>query len=174
MAQFSYFHPNISITPLPSQQTRANLSFSPVPLSVFGLNIAVSVSTPSLEKLQNPNVEIRTATILAHFDTGASKTSIDTALAERLGLVAVGLSEIHTAAGSVLMPNFAVDISFPGTKLQPFINIPISSCKLNVKMDQNGEIAMSPQNFGLLIGRDIMSRWNIVWNGPTSSVFISD
>jgi hypothetical protein len=27
---------------------------------------------------------------------------------------------------------------------------------------------------GILIGRDIMSRWNIVWNGPTSTVFISD
>jgi hypothetical protein len=25
-----------------------------------------------------------------------------------------------------------------------------------------------------LIGRDVMSRWNIVWNGPTSTVFISD
>jgi hypothetical protein len=31
-----------------------------------------------------------------------------------------------------------------------------------------------PRNFGVLLGRDVMARWNIVWNGLTSTVFISD
>ena len=72
------------------------------------------------------------------------------------------------------MPNYAVDISFPGAKLSPFINLPIGSCNLPFKINDDGKIMISPQNFGLLIGRDIMSRWNIVWNGPTSTVFILD
>lgn len=153
--------------------TQLKLTLTHIPLMQTGFNIPVSISTP-----KNPNPEniqdIKSATVMAHFDTGASKTSIDTKLAEFLGLVPVGAGMIHTASGKVQMPNYAVDISFPGAKLSPFINLPIGSCNLPFQINDDGRIIVSPQNFGLLIGRDVMSRWNIVWNGPTSTVFISD
>lgn len=149
------------------------LTLTHIPLMQTGFNLPVSISTP---KKPNPESvqDIKSATVMAHFDTGASKTSIDTTLATFLGLVPVGADIIHTAAGKTQMPNYAVDISFPGVKLAPFINLPIGSCNLPFKISDDGKIVVSPQNFGLLIGRDIMSRWNIVWNGPTTTVFISD
>lgn len=153
--------------------TKLQLSFTHIPLMQQGFNILVSVSAP---KNQDPSKEtdIKSVSVMAHFDTGASRTSIDIKLAEFLGLIPVGAGISHTAGGPVQMPNYAVDISFPGSRLAPFISLPIGSCKLPFTIEENGTIPISPQNFGLLLGRDIMSRWNIVWNGPTSTVLISD
>lgn len=174
MAHFNRLTAGVNITPQPPKGTKITLNAAPLPLMQTGFNMPVSISTPSSAKTLNPDIVIRSATIMAHFDTGASKTSIDTGLAKHLGLTPVGVSPIHTAAGKVNMPNYAVDITFPGSNLSPFINLPIGSCKLPFQIGSSGQIEITPQNFGLLIGRDMMSRWNIVWNGPTSTVFISD
>jgi hypothetical protein len=85
----------------------------------------------------------------------------------------VGKSNNRTASGPQVMPNFAIDISFPATKLSPFYNLRIGSCRLDFDLANNMKPSKS-QNMGILIGRDIMSRWNIIWNGPTSTVIISD
>ena len=174
MSHVNQIAAKINVAPQLPNGTKINLVLAPDALMQTGFNMQVSISTPSSAKGVDPDIEIKTATIMAHFDTGASKTSIDVGLAQHLGLIPVGMTTIHTAAGPAAMPNYAVDISFPGTRLMPFSNLPISSCKLPFKIDESGNIAISPQNFGLLIGRDMMSRWNVVWNGPTSSVFVSD
>ena len=172
MAHISQIAAKLASQGLPAG-AKLQLSFDHVPLMHQGFNIVVSISAP---KSHDPSKEqdIKTATVMAHFDTGASRTSIDTKLANFLGLVPVGAGIVHTAGGSVQMPNYAVDISFPRSRLSPFISIPIGSCNLPFKIEESGSIQISPQNFGLLLGRDVMSRWNIVWNGPTSTVFISD
>lgn len=159
--------------PIPSG-TRISISSSPIPLAKEGFNLLVSVSTASSIKSANPSQEIKTAVVMAHFDTGASRTNIDVKLAEYMGLVPTGMGTSNTANGSSITPNYAVDISFPANELKPFINLPIGSCQLPFNIGPSGEIAPTPGNFGILIGRDIMSRWSIVWHGPTSSVFISD
>ena len=174
MGQSGYFHPQINLFPQPPEGTNVHLSFTPEYLVRSGLSIPILISTPALAKLKDTSIEVRTATIYALFDTGATKTSIDVGLAQHLALAAVGMSTISTAAGLAVTPDFVADISFPGTPLRPFANIPVGSCTLNPKKDDNGHIIVSPTNIAALIGRDIMSRWNIVWNGPTSSVFISD
>jgi hypothetical protein len=111
---------------------------------------------------------------MAHFDTGAGSTSIDIGLAQHLKLLPIGLSENITAAGAQTMPNFAIDISFPNTKLSPFFNLRIGSCKLKFDLAKSLENPNVPTNFGLLLGRDVMSRWIITWDGPSSSVVIAD
>ena len=174
MAQVHHFSTRINISPALPEDTTVKMFISPNELMKTGFNIPVSISTPSSIKSANPDAEINSVVVMAHFDTGASKTSIDQRLAEYLHLTAVGVSTIHTAAGAIPTPNYAVDISFPGSQLAPFINLPINSCNLALNFENGGKIPLSAQNFGLLIGRDIMSRWNIVWNGPTSTVFISD
>lgn len=175
MAQVHSISAKLNVSPpLPPQGLKAALSFSPVPLLRTGFNMLVSVSMASSVRESNPDKPYKTVTVMGHFDTGASKTSIDVSLADYIGLTAIGVFPVNTAGGLVQMPNYAVDISFPNTKLSPFINLPVSSCKLPFKIDDSGSIAVIPQNFGLLIGRDIMSRWNVVWNGPTSTVFVSD
>jgi hypothetical protein len=110
---------------------------------------------------------------MAHLDTGASKTSIDINLAKYLNLVSTGQSKSKTAGGPQVTPDFVIDLGFR-TPLSPFSNLQIGSCDLGFNLQQCLANPNDPANFGILIGRDVMSRWNIVWNGPTSTVFISD
>ncbi|MCM0607267.1 MAG: aspartyl protease family protein [Xanthomonadaceae bacterium] len=112
---------------------------------------------------------------MAHFDTGASLTTIDVRVAQHLGLISTGMSPISTANGVTNTPNFAVDVGFLNTGLRRIVNLQVSSCNLSHFNLQNALTNTNdPRNFGVLIGRDIMSLWNIVWNGPTSTVLISD
>jgi hypothetical protein len=139
----------------------------------MGMNIPVEISTAAVFK--NPPNSISSSSILAmaHFDTGASVTSIDITLAKHLNLIPTGLSTSGTAAGPQSMPTFVIDLSFR-VDLSPFPNLQIGSCKLPFDLQQCLTDPNDRGNFGILIGRDVMSRWNIVWNGPTSTVFISD
>ncbi|GBR74046.1 cellular and retroviral pepsin-like aspartate proteases [Candidatus Termititenax aidoneus] len=157
--------------PLPPD-TIIKAGYSPFPLMLYGLNIPVNISTASIfRQPNNPSpLPLKTISVMAHFDTGASITSIDIEIAKYLGLIPVGQSPSQTAAGIQIMPNYVIDISFPNTQLSSLKNLPIGSAKLNFKHGATND----PKNMGLLIGRNIMALWNIVWNGPTSSVFISD
>ena len=154
-----------TIPPLPIN-TRVAINMSPFPLVFNGLNIPVIISTASAYRLPNEPNSIKTTQILAHFDTGATKTSIDIELAKQLSLIPIGESPSHTAAGLMQATDFVIDLSFPGPTLQPFINLQISSCELT-----NPTI---PLQFKMLLGRDVMSRWNIIWDGPSSTVIIND
>jgi len=157
---------------LPSlpEGTEATVMFRPEILYGDGLNIPVEITVASIFQSANPEKKHKTAMVLAHFDTGALSTSIDLSLADHLELEATGTCKIATAAGTFPMPTFTVNVSFPNSNLSPFQDLKISSCNLAYDI----EAKPSSRNFGLLIGRDIMSRWNIVWNGPTSTVFIND
>jgi len=163
----------LKVNPPPPPDMRFTLEFSPLPLLQLGFNIAVEISTASIFKSPPLNMPISSIVVMAHFDTGASSTSIDIELAKHLSLLAVGQSENRTASGPQIMPNFAIDISFPAAKLSPFYNLRVGSCRLGFDLASNMKLP-NAQNMGVLIGRDIMSRWNIVWNGPSSTVIISD
>jgi len=152
--------------PPPPEGTRVNIKASPFPLVQNGFNILVLVSTASLyQKPDNPQ-SVKSVQLAAYFDTGANKTSIDIGLAKQLNLIPIGESPSYTAAGLRQATDFVIDLSFPGSNLHPFRNLQISSCVLSNPI--------APPPFNMLIGRDVMSRWNIIWDGPTSSVIISD
>lgn len=159
--------------PLP-QGTQVSINMSYVPLLISGLNVPVEISTATAFRTTPNPPPLSSIVVMAHFDTGASVTSIDITLAKHLKLIPMGQSRSNTASGPLLSPNFAVDISFPSTDLSPFRNLQISSCNLNFNLTNAIANPNVPQNFGILLGRDIMSKWNIIWNGPTSTVFISD
>jgi len=162
--------PMLHVVPPLTEGTEARVLFRPEFLFGDGLNIPVEINAANIFLLANPDKRYKSFTVLAHLDTGASSTSIDLSLAEKLELEATGTCKIGTAAGVFPVPTFTVNIGFPNTNLSPFIDLKINSCSLNYDY----LAPPSPRNFGLLIGRDIMSRWNIVWNGPTSTVFIND
>ncbi|MDR0331422.1 MAG: retropepsin-like domain-containing protein [Chitinispirillales bacterium] len=109
--------------------------------------------------------------VQAHLDTGASVTSIDIKLAHHMRLTPVGTSQMMTAGGMVRTPSFIIDLQFPASTLSSRTNLSISSCDMG--FDVNSPLS-DIQNFGILIGRDVMALWNIVWNGPTSTVIIND
>jgi hypothetical protein len=163
----------LKINPPPPKDTHVTVDFSPLPLLQSGFNLPVEISTASLFRNPPLNMPFYSIVVMAHFDTGASSTSIDIDLAKHLNLLVTGQSKNRTASGPQIMPNFAIDISFPNTKLSPFQNLRISSCKLGFDLEKNMKPSKA-QNMGILIGRDIMSRWNIIWNGPSSTVIIGD
>jgi hypothetical protein len=173
MGTFHHHAFSLKMNPPPPKDTQAAVSFSPVPLLERGLSLPVEISTASIFRNLSLNIPLSSIAVTALFDTGATFTAIDINLARHLKLFAIGQSAHDTAAGRQTMPNFAVDISFPGTGLSPFHNLRVGSCKLGFILANNTELPQ-PQNLGVLIGRDIMSRWSIVWHGVTSTVFVSD
>ena len=175
MGSFVHYNVDINITPPAVAGTRITTGLSPIALLNIGFNIPIEISTATIFR-QPPNQSpLSSIVVMAHFDTGASRTSIDINLAKHLNLQAIGQSVSYTAAGPQLMPDFAVDIGFPNTTLSPFPNLNIGSCQLvTFNLQKCVSNPNEPKNFGILLGRDIMSRWNIVWNGPTSTIFISD
>jgi|SRR5271157_3243839 len=171
-----YHHHNfgININPPPAPGAQINIGLSPAQLQLLGFNIPVEISTATAYR-QPPNpLPLSSILVMAHFDTGASITFIDISLAQHLQLIAMGLQTNFTADGQCEMPTYSIDLRFPNTGLSSHANLRIGSCRLNFNLQQCMANPNNPQNFGVLIGRDIMSRWNIVWNGPTSTVFVSD
>ena len=152
------------------------MQWTPDALTLRGCNILVEVSTASAFVAQKMNpVSKKTIAVMAHLDTGASLTTLDKRLADWLQLTSTGDSPISTANGVVLTPNYAIDISFLNTRLRSIQNLQVSSCQIgNFNLENAIKKTDDPMNFGLLIGRDIMSFWNVVWNGPTSTILISD
>ena len=86
----------------------------------------------------------------------------------------MGFSKAFTASGVEVFPDYAVDIHFPNAELRKYTNLKVGSCSLPYNHSLHDDQRMTQSNFGVLIGRDMMARWNIVWNGPSSSVFIAE
>ena len=152
-----------------------SMAYGPNTLRKQGVkfHIVVSHAKSLIEKQKNiPNKSI---SVMGLLDTGANPTSIDISIADYLGLPIVNSAPIHTASGTIESKHFTVSISFVGCALRQFPNLKVSSCKLKF-FDLEKTLTADPnkKNIGVLIGRDIMAHWNIVWHGPTSTVFISD
>jgi len=143
-------------------------------LMKHGFIMPVIIQTPSFLCAPPFSKPLKTMTVMALLDTGASHTAISNKIAVYLDLEVSGYSRLNTAGGRVLSPNYSVDILFPNAGLKNFENLKVDSCNVPFDINLPSEEFMSNKNFGVLIGRDMMSRWNIVWNGPTSTVFISD
>ena len=167
MAHYNGFHTNLDVSPSLDNNQKINVTHSPDNLSGLGFNIPVMITGAAYDK---NNREAKNIIVTAHLDTGASITAVDEKIAETLGLRPLGTNKLLTANGLREARNYFVNISFPNTNLRSY-KIFVNDCKLPF----NGNASdMNPQNFGVLLGRDIMSFWNIIWNGPSSTVFISD
>jgi len=164
-----YVHNNIQfkLDPPPVVQTNVDFQLGPYALSRFGFNIPVIANSIPLHR-EAPNAKSKL--VMAHFDTGAVITCIDEKLADELELLPIGVSTIQTANGPKDVKQYVIDVSFPGTGLKGYC-LSVNSCSLAYKPEFGNA---DPTNFALLIGRDVMAHWNIVWNGPTSTVIISD
>ena len=162
------------IVPAPVAGTAVNVQINSLALLQLGMNLMVEISTASAFR-QPPNPQpLKSMAVMAHLDTGASRTSIDQQLAIDLGLTQTGVGNSMTAAGQHTSPNYAIDLAFVGTNLKTIINLQVGSCKLPFDKTKHQANQSDPTNFGLLLGRDIMQLWHITWHGPTSSVYISD
>jgi len=142
--------------------------FSAGPLRFGGMNFPVIVTAGDSH---TEAVSGALQTVPAHLDTGATSTAIDINLARHMGLDPVGVATVRTAGGIMEFPKFIVNLQFPDSTLSARRNMLI--CSANLGFDTAKSLT-DLNNFGILIGRDVMASWNIVWNGPTSTVIIND
>ena len=157
----------VRIDPKPEKDVRVQIRKSSVMLKQLGAHIPVFVSLPSALKADGNNVKPRL--VFGHIDTGATQTCIDVSLANEMGLPQIGFSESFTASGKQTSPKYAVDLVLPTFDQKLYKNMSICSCQLPYKLEEEP----SPRNFGILIGRDLLSEWVMIWDGATSSVTIS-
>lgn len=166
---------NLNFSPNPPPGTTVAVQHSPIPLERQGFNLLVEISTSSAF-LTLPNAPARkTIAVMAHFDTGASMTTVDTEIAAHLNLLPTGRQKTSTAGGLINNNTYAVDLVFLNSQLRGVQNLQIGSCPLP-HFNLNSAISNPADltNFGVLIGRDLMSKWNITWHGPTSTILLSD
>ena len=152
MGQF--YHSNISwrIEPVISSDAKADLNCLPLNLSHFGLNLPITVS-PASAQIQMPIKDSNAPAVgvMAHLDTGASRTTISIKLAEFLDLTPTGLVPVITAGGVHKMTTFAIDLYFPSCNLSPILNLPVCSCHLDYDVDNPS--SNERRKFAVLIGR---------------------
>ena len=161
------------ITPKPIDGTKVSFLHDFETLAYRGFHLLVEVSTADSFLKKEKSIKNSIST-MGLFDTGASNTAIDEKLAKYLKLVSIGLSPSRTADGLKETPDYSINLSFKNYGLRPYNDLNVGSCNLNFNLKEALKSPTNITNFGLLIGRDIMANWNIVWHGPTSTVFISD
>lgn len=128
-------------------------------LQKFGPRIQVIVRHPLLGRptvisaTQNRPVE-------ALIDTGASRTVINPALAVSIGLLQVDTIKVAHVGGVSVAPVYAAALEFPSTGLEPVPAL---------------EVIASPlpsQPISCLIGRDVLQRWLLTYDGRTGLITI--
>lgn len=86
-------------------------------------------------------------------DTGASITAVDRQVLAGLGSTPTDVTRVATPGGEVQQPVYACNISFPGT--------PIPTLTFNVVIGSS----LAPFGFSVLVGRDVLRFFQIVYNG---------
>jgi Aspartyl protease len=147
---------------------------SPENLKNSGLILKVNISTATyiVDQALKP---AKTISVWALFDTGASHTYISEEIASFLELSILGGSKVSTAHNRMDSKKHAVDLSLVNSPLKPFTNLEVWSFHPHrFDLEHALKEPNDYKNYGVLIGRDIMSNWNITWDGPSSTVIISD
>jgi predicted aspartyl protease len=128
------------------------------------LHVAVAVHPQHAERLitqgQQPPEAV---TGLALIDTGASITAVDEAVCRKLGLTPTSVVPMSHAGGSEQRNCYSIQILFPGAPLPP-ITIPLAaSCNLSAGL----------QPYIVLLGRNLLARMKMVYNGPRGRIEIA-
>ena len=166
MAHLQHFNPTLSFDPPLPPDAKVSLSASSYNLCMKGLNIPVQVTSVPLDNSAEP----KSVVVMAHLGLSGFNTCIDKKLATALELFPIGKSRIQVPGGFEEAKKYIVTLSFPNTGLRGNLMY-VVECDLSYKGNESN---LDPNNFSVLLGRDIAANWNIVYNGPTSTVLLSD
>jgi len=120
------------------------------------VEILISTTRPELEEGRAIGLEFRELSVHALIDTGASLTVINPQIASTCKLLQTDWNSITTVGGMAgRYRAYAAAISFPGTDLPSFDVIRVVACPI-----------IEQRYFSCLIGRDILRKWVLTYNGP--------
>jgi predicted aspartyl protease len=123
--------------------------------------IFISISAPQLEVEEGRKVGLEYPPpfrVRALIDTGASITVVNPQVVQTCKLRQTGYAEIVAAGSSGRYTEHAAAIQFPDNGLEGFELIRLVACPI------------VRQPVSCLIGRDILRRWVLTYNGPDCSV----
>lgn len=124
--------------------------------------ILISASRFELEEGRAVGLEYPEWPINALIDTGASVTIINPEIAKTCKLRWTGSATIVAVGGmSGEFPEHAAALSFPGTDLPNFDVVRVVACPL------------LRRNFSCLIGRDILRKFRLVYDGRIGEIEIN-
>ena len=122
------------------------------------LQVEVNIPQPLIELLGQQGKPIPTPAIgMALIDTGASMTCVDESVLATLGINAIGLVSLGTAAGTVQRPLFPARVAFPEPKL-------VVDLSRVVAVDLRGQ-AIQGMPLIALVGRDILRFCQLIYDG---------
>lgn len=148
----------------PDSNNLINTSESAQRLQIYGptVPVAVSVTPAHAQVLTNGGQAVPPAvTGLALIDTGASLCSVDESVIQQLGIPSFGYMPVSGVTGASVQNTYPASLSFPGTMLPnvtffDFIGSPLSGLGILV-----------------LIGRNVLSSFVLVYNGPGGHMSLS-
>ncbi len=104
---------------------------------------------------------------IAMIDTGASITSVDVSVLQRLGINPVGVAFVGTAGGPQQQSTYPAKFSFPGSPLPGFEHSQLLGSNLT------GQTVLDQQPLIALIGRDLLSQFIFIYNGTVGMFSLS-
>ena len=141
------------------------LPFTPTELILQGPHIAILISATRLEVEEGRPLGLEFPELPVHalIDTGASLTVINPEIAKTCKLKQTGHQMINAVGGKAgEYPAYAAAIFFPGTNLPSLDATRVVACPI-----------IRQPFFSCLIGRDIMRKWLLSYDGRTGEVEIT-
>jgi hypothetical protein len=141
------------------------LPFTPTELILQGPHIAILISATRLEVEEGRPLGLEFPELPVHalIDTGASLTVINPEIAKTCKLKQTGHQMINAVGGKAgEYPAYAAAISFPGSNLPSLDATRVVACPI-----------IRQPFFSCLIGRDIMRKWLLSYDGRTGEVEIT-
>jgi len=141
------------------------LPFTPTDLILQGPHIAILISATrvEVEEGRSLGLEFPELPMRALIDTGASLTVINPEIAKTCKLKQTGHQMINAVGGQAgEYPAYAAALSFPGTELPSLNATRVVACPI-----------IRQPFFSCLIGRDIMRKWLLTYDGRTGDVEIT-
>jgi hypothetical protein len=110
----------------------------------------------------------RPVTGLALIDTGATRSAVDDTIIQALGVQPIGVVNVGTAAGFQQQYLYSAKFSFPGTGLPSMEFAQLTGVHLSGHV-----VPHVNRPLIALIGRDILSRCVLIYNGPNASIALA-
>ncbi len=105
---------------------------------------------------------------LALIDTGATRSAVDDSVVQALGVQPIGVVNVGTAGGIQQHSVYSAKFSFPGSNLPSIEFAQLTGVNLTGHFVPHANLPLIA-----LIGRDILSRFVMIYNGPLATVTLA-